>query len=218
ELRTPLATMLSQTESALSREMTIDAYQKLLLSLKDDQQELIELTNSLLLISQYDESAYKENWPRLRIDEILYETVSYCKRMFPGLVAAIRFNTIPDNDDDFTIRGNESLLKSAFTNLVKNAYMYSVDKKANITLESDGDTIRVHVDSTGTQLPADEKDRIMVPFFRGDNALTTKGYGLGLAIVSRFVQLHKGTVTYTPISNDVNRFTVALKTSPASPK
>jgi K+-sensing histidine kinase KdpD len=68
----------------------------------------------------------------------------------------------------------------------------------------------VHIDNIGTQLPADEKDRIMVPFFRGGNALKTKGYGLGLSIVSRFISIHKGSVTYTPISNDMNRFTVSL--------
>lgn len=216
ELRTPLATMLSQTESALAREMSGEEYKKLLISLKEDQQELIELTNSLLMISQYDEITYTGDWPRLRIDEIVFETVSHCKRMFPGLEVTITFSTLPENDDDFTVSGDETLLKSVFTNLVKNAYMYSIDKKATIILESDGKTILVHVDNLGTQLPSDEKERIMVPFFRGGNALKTKGYGLGLAIVSRFISIHKGTVTYTPISNDLNRFTVALKTSGVS--
>ena len=50
----------------------------------------------------------------------------------------------------------------------------------------------------------------MTPFFRGGNAAKTKGYGLGLAIVQRFISIHKGTVTYTPIANDVNRFTITL--------
>jgi signal transduction histidine kinase len=138
ELRTPLATMLSQTESALSKEMTIPEYQKLLASLKEDQQELIELTNALLLISQYDELGYASDWPRLRIDEIIYETVSHCRRMFPSLVVTVKFNTLPDNDDDFIVRGDEALLKSAFTNLVKNAYMYSIDQKATIILKQVG--------------------------------------------------------------------------------
>lgn len=210
ELRTPLATMLSQTELALGKKMTADDYEKLLISLKEEQQELIELTNSLLLISQYDNMAYIQDWPSLRVDEIVYETVSHAKRMLPNLAVNIMFSTIPENDDDFVVKGNEALLKSAFTNLVKNAYLYSVDQKVNITLESDGKAIFIHVDNKGTQLPADEKDKIMTPFFRGGNALKTKGYGLGLAIVNRFISVHKGTVTYTPLSNDINRFTVTL--------
>ena len=210
ELRTPLATMLSQTESALGKKMTEGEYEKLLISLKEEQQELIELTNSLLVISQYDNMGYIHEWPHLRIDEIVYDTVSHAKKMLPGLIVNIMFSSIPENDDDFVIQGNETLLKSAFINLIKNAYLYSTDEKVNITLESDGHAIFVHVDNTGTQLPNDEKDKIMTPFFRGGNALKTKGYGLGLSIVHRFISIHKGTVTYTPVANNINRFTVTL--------
>ncbi len=216
ELRTPLATMLSQTESALGKKMTEEEYQKLLISLKEEQQEMIELTNSLLLISQYDNMGYIQNWPDLRIDEVIYDTVGQAKRMLPNLTLNVMFSTIPENDNDFIIEGNDTLLKLAFINLIKNAYLYSIDQKVNITLESDGEVIFVHVDNTGTQLPNDEKDRIMTPFFRGGNALKTKGYGLGLSIVNRFISVHKGTVTYTPIGNDINRFTVTLNNANAT--
>lgn len=210
ELRTPLATMLSQTELALGKQMTEADYKKVLNSLKEDQQEMIELTNSLLTISQVNDGEQVQNWPLLRIDEVLYEAISTSKKMFPDLVANMSFGTLPESDDDFVVHGNESLLKSVFTNLIKNAFLYSIDQKVDITLESDGTVIFVHFDNAGTQLPADEKENIMTPFFRGGNAAKTKGYGLGLAIVHRFVTLHKGTITYTPIANDVNRFTVTL--------
>ncbi|MES2004765.1 MAG: ATP-binding protein [Bacteroidota bacterium] len=214
ELRTPLATMLSQTESALNRELSGDEHKKTLLSLKEEQQEMIELTNSLLLISQFEHMGYAQDWPQLRVDELIYETVSHSKKMFPDLQVSIVFASLPDNDDDYIIRGNETLLKSAFSNLLKNAYTYSVDQKVSITLDSDGQAIFVHIDNAGTQLLADEKESIMVPFFRGGNALTSKGYGLGLSIVYRFISIHKGTITYTPLSNDTNRFTVTLNKAP----
>jgi signal transduction histidine kinase len=210
ELRTPLASMLSQTELALDKKLTEGEYKKVLLSLKEDQQEMIELTNSLLTISQVNESEQVQSWPLLRIDEVVYEAISITKKMLPDLTINMSFGTLPESDDDFVIRGNEALLKSVFTNLMKNAFLYSIDQKVAITLESDGQVIFIHFDNEGTQLPADEKQNIMTPFFRGGNATKTKGYGLGLAIVNRFVTIHKGTVTYTPIANDVNRFTITL--------
>lgn len=210
ELRTPLATMLSQTELALGKKLTEEGYKKVLLSLKEDQYELIELTNSLLMIAQFDQDDQLYSWPLLRIDEVLYDAISISKKMFPELAVNMSFGTLPENDDDFVIRGNESLLKSVFTNLIKNAFLYSINQKADITLESDGQVIFVHFDNEGTQLTADEKENILTPFFRGGNAVKTKGYGLGLAIVFRFITIHKGTITYTPIANDVNRFTITL--------
>jgi signal transduction histidine kinase len=215
EFRTPLATMLSETEAALGKDLGPEEYKQVLLSLKEEQQELIELTNSLLLISQSDEISYTKDWPLVRIDEVLYDTISHAKKMFPRMTIDLAFGLMPDNPEDLVIKGNESLLRSVFVNLVKNAYMYSIDQKVSIVLESAGETILVHFDNTGTQLPADEKENIMNPFFRGGNALKTKGYGLGLAIVYRFISIHRGTITYTPIANDVNRFTITLATAPA---
>lgn len=210
ELRTPLATMLSETEAALNKEPDAENFRKVLLSLKEEQQEMIELTNSLLLISQFEHISYGEDWRLLRIDEVLYETVSISKKLFPDMMVNIDFAQLPERDDDFTIMGNESLLKSAFSNLVKNAYSYSVDQKVSIIIDSEGESILVHVDNKGMQLLSEEKESMMVPFFRGGNALRTKGYGLGLSIVYRIISIHKGTVTYTPVSNDSNRFTVML--------
>lgn len=210
ELRTPLATMLVLTESALNKNMTDTEYKNTLSSLKEEQEELIELVNSLLLISQFEQMEYVTDWPLLRIDEVLYDSISSCKKNLENLEVNLAFASLPESDNDFVVRGNETLLKSAFSNLIKNAYSYSVDQKVNITLDADGKTILVHIDNAGTQLPADERERIMVPFFRGGNALKSKGYGLGLSMVYRFIATHKGTVTYTPIGNDINRFTVTL--------
>jgi signal transduction histidine kinase len=151
----------------------------------------------------------------VRIDEVLYDTISHAKKMFPRMTIDLAFGVMPDNPEDLVIKGNESLLRSVFVNLVKNAYMYSIDQKVSIVLESAGETILVHFDNTGTQLPADEKENIMNPFFRGGNALKTKGYGLGLSIVYRFISIHRGTITYTPIGNNVNRFTITLAAIPA---
>ncbi len=210
EFRTPLAIMLSETESALNKELSAEEYKKVLNSLKEEQQELIALTNSLLLISQSEEMNYVEGWPMLRIDEVLYDTISHSKKTLPGLTIDMSFGELPDNPEDLVIQGNESLLRSVFNNLIKNAYMYSIDQRVHIELESSGDTIMAHFDNRGTQLPADEKENILVPFFRGSNALKTKGYGLGLPIAYRFITIHRGTIVYTPISNDVNRFTITL--------
>ena len=191
-------------------------YKELLISLKEEQQELIELTNSLLLISQYEQMGFAQEWPQLRIDEILYETVSNANRMFPGLTVNLAFTTLPENDSDFIIQGNESLLKSAFINLLKNAYLYSIDQKVDVNLESVGNEVRVYIESVGPQLQPDEVEKIMVPFYRGQNALKSKGFGLGLAIIDRIITIHKGKISYAALANNINCFTITLHTVSAT--
>jgi len=96
ELRTPLANMLAQTESALRREFSLEEAKEILQSLKEDQQELIELTNSLLLLSQYEKIYYTPEWPEVRIDEVLYDTIAAVKKIFPNISLSLEFIRMPE--------------------------------------------------------------------------------------------------------------------------
>lgn len=212
ELRTPLATMLSHTESALTNRLTEEEFRIVLGSLKQDQERMIELTNSLLLISQFEQQGFDQSWPVCRIDEILYDKISINMKMFPDLGISLVFLNTPTSDDDLTIRGNETLLKSMFSNLIRNGYYYSANKKVEILLEITEDKVMVHVETRGEHLSDTEKEKIMMPFFRGEYARQKKttGAGLGLTIVQRILNMHKGSLVYSPMPNQVNRFTVIL--------
>ena len=122
----------------------------------------------------------------------------------------ISFRQLPETDSDFVVQGNESLLKSAFFNLVKNAFMYSVDQKVAISIEIHEKKILVHIENGGPQPAINEMDKIMEPFYRGQNALKSKGFGLGLSIIHRIISIHKGQVAYTALLGSINRFTVTL--------
>lgn len=212
ELRTPLAIMLSQTESALSKKLPEEEYKKLLESLKEDQQGMIDLTNSLLLLSQYEQLGYQKDWPKIRIDEVVVEAASQLMQMFPDAVLQIGFREIPESDEAFIVIGNESLLKSVFLNLFKNAYLYAADKKVSVIMDTGNSQVKVHVENNGEVLSAEESASVMQPFYRGRNAIdsNTKGFGLGLSIVTRILIAHKGSVEYDSPAANVNRFTVSL--------
>jgi signal transduction histidine kinase len=211
ELRTPLATMLSQTEAALSKDLSVEEYKQLLESLKQDQVGMIDLTNSLLLLSQYEKIMSSSKWPLLRIDEVLYETISNARRMLPAIEVDIEFANIPDDESRLMVLGNEALLKVAFTNLIKNAWQYSTDKKVFITIDITENGLNVYFENNGKQLTASEIEKLNVPFFRGDNAVHVKGFGLGLSIVQRIISLHLATFDYKAIKPSINRFSVYFK-------
>lgn len=212
ELRTPLATMLSHTESALANRLSEEEYRIILGSLKQDQERMIELTNSLLLISQFEQQGFDRSWPICRVDEILYDKISINMKMFPDMGISLVFLNTPSSDDDLNIRGNEALLKSMFSNLIRNGYYYSSNKKVEILLEITDEKILVHVETRGEHLSETEREKIMMPFYRGESARQKKttGAGLGLTIVQRILNMHKGSLVYSPMPLQINRFTVVL--------
>lgn len=211
ELRTPLASMLAQTESALRKDLSKEEYKKLLESLKEDQSGLIDLTNSLLLLSQYEKIQSSDKWPLTRVDEVLYDTISNAKKMLQGVDIDLEFANIPDDENGLMIKGNEALLKVAFNNLIKNAWQYSTDKKIIVTIDATAEFINVHFDNRGNILTDSEIEKLKVPFFRGSNSKDIKGFGLGLSIVDRIVMLHHGNFKYSLADKNTNRFTTSFK-------
>ena len=93
ELRTPLTVMYASTEAALSKKLSEDEYKAVLTSLKEDQNNLIELTNALLLLSQFEKLQNFQNWQNQRIDELIYDAVGYCKKIFPGNIIDFSFES-----------------------------------------------------------------------------------------------------------------------------
>jgi signal transduction histidine kinase len=208
ELRTPLANMLSQTEAALGKQLSLDNYREILQSLKEDQQDMISLVNALLILSQYEKITYLKDWTKIRIDEVLYDTVDVVKQQWPDVSVTIDFVEVPEKDDLLIIRGNEALVKSAILNLLKNASKYADDEKVKIIIDAKEAGITLLFENVGKQLLPEEQDRLFIPFFRGENSINKKGFGLGLSIVQRIINLHKGSIRYDALAGNINRFTV----------
>lgn len=214
ELRTPLATMLSQTEAALNRELTAKEYKQTLQSLQEEQIELIELTNSLLVLSQFENVNYRSNWPSQRVDEILYESISECKRLFSDIDIELTFENTPSEESELIVKGNEVLLKSAFRNLIKNAYIYSANKKVKIVIDTSKETLIVSFINRGNTLTSADIEKMYIPFYRGTNAVMAKGFGLGLSIIKKIAEMHEAELKYTPIGEDINKFAISFQLKP----
>ncbi len=213
ELRTPLANMLSQTEAALSKKMSEDEYRKILISLQEDQQDMIELTNSLLALSRYEKITSAEDLSAVRIDEVLYETADFAKQIRKDATVTIQFETVPANEEELVFIGNESLIKSAINNLIKNGIAYSSDNLVKVSILANKNGITLHFDNRGKQLSVQEQSNLFIPFFRGENSFSKKGFGLGLSIVQRIINVHNGTIQYEARENSTNRFSIFLPTN-----
>jgi signal transduction histidine kinase len=210
ELRTPLAVMLSQTEAALNNQLNEVELRKVLLSLKDDQQGIIELTNSLLLLSQYEKNDDRLGWENIRLDELVYECMAIAKKVFPKIEISFNFIQIPE-EMDLVIFANKSLLATALKNLIKNGYQYSYDKQININLLVNKLVAEITVENNGKEVPEEQREQLFQPFFRAKNVDMEMGYGLGLAIVQRIVQAHYGKIIYKVCDTGRNCFTIVLQ-------
>jgi len=100
-------------------------------------------------------------------------------------------------DEDITIVGDPSLMKSVLGNLVSNAVKYG-KPGTDIIMEAGyvNGNIRLAVFNEGQGIPAGDLDKVFGRFNRLDNEITRscKGTGLGLYLVKVIVELHGGEV------------------------
>ncbi|MFN3378455.1 sensor histidine kinase [Runella zeae] len=194
ELRTPLAGIKSEIQVALEEERTPDEYRKVLRTLLNDTQRLVELTNSLLQLAQSEKKERMINFQEFRLDELIFQTQEELQEQHPHYQIYIDFDGIPDREQDITVSGNLVLLKTVFSNLIDNACKYSSDKRAEVRIGFDKKTCSVRVIDKGIGIPEDETQRIFEPLYRAKNATSFRGYGIGLSICRRIVDMHRGTI------------------------
>ncbi|ANN77008.1 ATP-binding protein [Bordetella flabilis] len=94
-------------------------------------------------------------------------------------------------------------LKRIVSNLLENARRYgrSGDGQAHLymAVQSEGNIIAIEVSDRGPGIAADDVDRLLRPFSRGEAARTgVSGAGLGLAIVERLLKHVGGTLKMVP--------------------
>jgi signal transduction histidine kinase len=115
------------------------------------------------------------------------------------------------------IKGDEVLLRQAFTNLIQNAVEAmpqggELTVKASPSAGSSGDFLDVSISDTGHGITENIKEKIFIPFF------TTKesGTGLGLAIVHNIVVAHGGNISVDS-SDKGTTFRIRFPQNPISP-
>jgi two-component system OmpR family sensor kinase len=112
-----------------------------------------------------------------------------------------------------TITGDRDLLVLAVYNLVENALKFtSASDSVEVRALEDGKSIVIEVADSGAGIPSEDLSKIFEELYRGSNARSTEGSGLGLALVHRIAALHGGGVGVRSSQNEPRGtvFTVRL--------
>lgn len=210
ELRTPLSVMISETDYFLSRERTREEYVDHISELIKDLKNINTLLNSLLELAQVTKDKNIGFYP-VRIDEIVFDAIHQVKNKYPDhkIIPKIQY---PENENDLIVSGNEGLLAIAFKNLIDNACKFS-NENVIVEFSFGGENINVVVTDNGIGIPESELRNIYKPFTRGSNVKFIGGFGIGLTMVSKIIQLHKAGISVSSKENEGTRISLQFKRS-----
>jgi signal transduction histidine kinase len=187
ELRTPLTVMIGESDYLLSREREKDEYINHISGLVNDLKNLNSLLYSLLELAQINQDNSIQ-FSSVQIDEIIFNAIHQVKTKYKDrkIIPKIQY---PENETGLLINGNSGLLTIAFRNLIDNACKFSEDDVA-IEFSITDKFIRIIISDKGIGIPSEELDSIYLPFKRGSNARFIGGYGIGLSLVIKIMEIH----------------------------
>ena len=210
ELRTPLATIIGELEIAAKKGRTPAEYEELTRLILQDAHRLVKLSNGLLDLAKasYDkaEIAFKE----VRLDELLLDTRQAVLKSNPDYGVNIIFEREIEEDDFISVRGNEYLLKVAFTNLIDNGCKFSDDRESTVAISFHAKNVILRFSDTGIGISPEDIASIFTPFYRGANKKYAEGHGIGLSLTDKIIHLHQGSLSVASRVSEGTTFTVEL--------
>jgi two-component system sensor histidine kinase ResE len=213
ELRNPLAGISSSIE--VLREGAKDdpeARERFLHRLGQDAERMTRLTQSLLILARVE--AVGEHDPAQVVDVSLAG-----KEAVEALGAPEGVEVETDLPADLVAEGDPVLLRQVLIGLLTNACKNTSPPGA-VTLRAsggEGRTVTIEVEDSGEGIPADEQERVFERFYRGSAQLEGEGFGLGLSIARRMVDVMGGEIGLRSVAGRGSIFWVRLRAAKPTP-
>src|SRR5215208_937897 len=187
ELRNPIAGISGAIEVLRAgAKDDPDAREHFLVRLSDDAERITRLTESLLTLARME--AVGEGGSEALDVALVVEEATEAVAVPEGIEVDVEVG------GDLAAQGDRALLRQVLMGLLTNAFK-NTPAPGTVTVRGrrgQGDRVRIEVADTGTGIAPEELDRIFERFYRGSGSLEQEGFGLGLSIARRMVDVMGG--------------------------
>ena len=196
QIRTPLASLLSQIEVAIHERNEVKRHEQLL-KVERSAIQASRLVNQLLMDATITHRLEQKSDDQVNIEKLLDDVVnriqsSEQERIHIKADASVK---------SAIINGDRIALREMLHNLVDNALRYT-DGAVIIAPTTTADQLSIRIIDSGPGIKKSEREIVFQRFQRGSTAGTSIGSGLGLAIALQVVKAHHGTITLEDIDHD----------------
>jgi PAS domain S-box-containing protein len=211
EFRTPLSTILSS--ASLVAKYTETSQQenrdKHIHRIKTSVNNLTDLLNEFLSIGKIEDGKIESHVSVFNMKELL-ETI--CSEM-QSLVKKGQ-HIMYTHQGAERVNLDPSLLRNVLLNLSSNAIKFSPENGL-ITINSavTGNNVVISVKDSGIGISEEDQEHLFERFFRGANVTNIQGTGLGLHIVSKYIELMNGQISFTSELEKGTEFIITFKTA-----
>ncbi|MGF0095052.1 ATP-binding protein [Peptoniphilus sp. SGI.035] len=212
ELKTPITTIKSYTETLLDSELDSDSEKKFLKVIDRENSRMSRIVTDLLSLSNIDYNKDNLNLVKFDTYEFIDEAIESQSLLITQKHHKIEFDIAMDIKDIYADRnGADQIL----TNIISNACKYTPDfGKISIFAKNVGDFVEIKVSDNGIGIPKEDLPRITERFYRVEKGRSREmgGTGLGLSIANEMIKSLGGNLKVESVFGEGTTITLLFKT------
>ncbi len=207
EMKTPLATLRTTFEVALSKERTKDEYKKAIEAAIVEADQLSSTLKDVLDLAWSESPTEQKPMTQLNLTELMEELGDIAQKLATKKHITVKTNLVKNS----VINGYKEKLAQAVMNVIENAIKYTPSNgKVSITLEKLHAKAIITITDTGNGIAQEDIPHIFDRFYRGAKTDKVFGSGLGLAISKSIITLHQGYIAIESTPKRGSTFTITL--------
>lgn len=208
ELKTPITMLRLSIEETLQDAELSAAVQEKLLSQERTLSRISYLVKSLLDLSRLEMTDTLEKEP-IELNKLI-ESVA---EEFQGLMLEKHLQFTADIAVPLIVNADLEKIRRVLINLLDNAIRYNQPQgEIRCRAFADGEQVTLVLANTGPGISQEDRIRVFDQFYRCEKSRSTTrgGSGLGLTIVKRIVEMHKGAIKVECVESNWVVFTITL--------
>ena len=208
EFKTPIVSIAGFAKLLRRGNLTDEQQQEYLGIIEDESLRLAAMATNVMHLTSIENQQILTDVTQFNLSEQLRSCMLLLEKQWSEK------DILPDMEfPEYDICGNEELLRQVWINLFQNAIKFSPNRSdVLVRISAEQNQLSVSVTNYGAEILPEKLPRIFQKFYQADESHTTQGNGIGLAIVKRIVELHKGSVTVES-QNSITTFRVTLPRS-----
>lgn len=189
ELRTPVSVIMAQCQYAKKHIHNVEEFEEAFSIIDRQVKKTNDIISQILQLSRLDQDRVHINFEYVDLRDIVEEV---CETEKINDTKNITLHLSMTKAEAWVDVG---LIMVVIRNLINNAMKYSYENgEVDIALKKKDDLVEFMVRDYGCGMNEYVKKHIFDRFYRADVARNSDGFGLGLAITAKIVEIHSGTI------------------------
>lgn len=206
EFKTPIVSVRGFAKLLKENNLTDEERLEYLDIIIMESERLAELSTNVLTLSKYENLEIIADKAPFRLDEQIRRTIVLMEPKWSAKEMTVKVDL-----EKVIINGKEDLIQQIWLNLLDNAVKFcGWGGSIHITLVNVDSGIQFIIQDDGIGMDDQTKLRIFDQFFQGDTSHSKSGYGLGLPLVKRIVELCGGKIDVESEPDKGSKFIVVL--------